>query len=146
MTATQLNAILYPGFALGLLTLLAVLRLGLLRYGAVGRREVDPRYYSLYVGEGEPERLRVWTRHVLNLFEAPILFYAVLAFARAAEVGSRAMVVFAWTYVGLRLIHSFIHLGSNNVRHRFFAYGASMLVLTALWVATAWAVLSASLT
>ncbi len=44
-----------------------------------------------------------------------------------------AAVYLAWSYFGLRCAHSFIHLGSNNVTHRFAAFVASVIVLICLW-------------
>ena len=75
--------VLYPVFALIGLTFLCLARLGHLRYLAVKRGEVDPRFFSLYRGYEEPEKLAVYSRHVVNLFEAPVLFYVIaLAIAR----------------------------------------------------------------
>ena len=43
----------------------------------------------------------------------------------------------AWAYVALRVVHSGIHCTYNRVKHRFFAFAASNLVLWALWVVLA---------
>ncbi|MBW2716458.1 MAG: MAPEG family protein, partial [Deltaproteobacteria bacterium] len=43
-------------------------------------------------------------------------------------------VALAWLYFGSRCAHSFIHLGSNNVTHRFMAFALSGLILASLWV------------
>ena len=40
----------------------------------------------------------------------------------------------AWAYVALRLIHSYIHLGSNVVINRFRVFVLSIVVLAALLV------------
>ena len=40
----------------------------------------------------------------------------------------------AWAYVGLRYIHSYIHLGSNKLMHRFRVFALSSFVLIALWL------------
>ena len=81
-------AILWPAFALFALTLFVVVRLGSLRWRAVGRRQVDPRFYKIYRGEGEPEEVAVVSRHLVNLYEAPTLFYAgtAIAFAAGAQL------------------------------------------------------------
>ncbi|WP_197481102.1 MAPEG family protein, partial [Oleiphilus sp. HI0086] len=44
-------------------------------------------------------------------------------------------VVAAWLYVALRLVHSFVHLGNNNVSLRFASFAASMMALAVLWLA-----------
>jgi hypothetical protein len=70
-----------------------------------------------------------------NLFEVPVLFY-VWCIAIALTGGSTpGLVVAAWTYVGLRALHSLIQVTYNRVIHRFLAYVASTLLLFGLWAA-----------
>ena len=126
-------AILWPAFALFLLTMLVVFRLARLRWGAVRSHQVDPRFYKIYRGEGEPEAVAVVSRHVSNLYEMPTLFYAGTAIAFAAGLSGTALVALGWTYVGLRLCHTLIHLGSNNVLWRFRVFAFSWLMLVAYW-------------
>jgi hypothetical protein len=130
-------AILWPVFALFALTALVVLRLATLRWRAVRGRKVDPRFYKIYRGDGEPEEVAVVSRHLINLYEAPTLFYAGTAIAFAAGAAGMLLVALGWAYVGLRLIHSFIHLGSNDVLWRFRVFALSWLVLLAYWAALA---------
>jgi hypothetical protein len=40
----------------------------------------------------------------------------------------------AWVYVGLRAVHSFIHLTYNNVRHRLIPFAVSNFVLATFWM------------
>lgn len=51
----------------------------------------------------------------------------------AARVGGLVLVL-AWAYVALRVIHTLIHLTYNNVLHRLTAFAASNGVLGTLWV------------
>ncbi len=129
--------ILWPAFALFTLTAIVVFRLGFMRWRAVGRREVDPRFYKIYRGDGEPAEVAVVSRHLVNLYEAPTLFYAATAIAFAAGLNGTGLVVIGWAYVGLRLLHSFIHLGSNDVLWRFRVFALSWLALLAFWVVLA---------
>jgi hypothetical protein len=119
------------------LTMLVVFRLGSLRWRAVGRRQVDPRFYKIYRGEGEPEEVAVVSRHLVNLYEAPTLFYAGTAIAFAAGFAGTPLIALGWAYVGVRLVHSSIHLGSNDVLWRFRVFALSWLVLLAYWVVLA---------
>ena len=127
-------AILWPAFALFGLTMLVVFRLGSLRWHAVRRRQVDPGFYKIYRGDGEPEEVAVVSRHLVNLYEAPTLFYAGTAIAFAAGAAGMLLVALGWAYVGLRLLHSFIHLGSNDVLWRFRVFALSWLALLAYWI------------
>ena len=125
--------VFYPVFAMVGLTLFCLARLGFLRAAAVKRGEVDPRFFSLYRGYEEPEKLAAYSRHVVNLFEVPILFYVIAITAFLTEQTGNIVVGLAWAYVGLRMIHSFVHLTSNVVLIRFRLFTFSMLVLMLLW-------------
>lgn len=130
-------AIIWPAFFLFALTAFVVFRLGMLRWRAVRRRQVDPRFYKVYRGDGEPEDIAVVSRHLVNLYEAPTLFYAATAIAFAAGLAGNLLVVTGWAYFGLRLVHSCIHLGSNDVLWRFRVFALSWLALLAYWTAIA---------
>lgn len=130
-------AILWPAFAMFALTMFVVFRLGSLRWRAVMRRQVDPRFYKIYRGDGEPEDVAVVSRHLVNLYEAPTLFYVGTAIAFAAGVTGILLVALGWAYVGARLLHSAIHLGSNDVFWRFRVFALSWLLLLAYWVVLA---------
>jgi len=91
---------------------------------------VDPKYYSLYLGQ-EPEELRVISRHVINLLEVPPIFYIGAVIAFVTGQGGTILLALAWAYVALRLAHSAIHLGGNVVIWRFRVFVLSALVLTA---------------
>ncbi len=125
--------IIYPAFAMIALTMFCMVRLGMLRWVAVKRGEIDPRFFILFRGYEEPDRLAAYSRHVTNLFEAPLLFYVIVLTAFAAGQTGNWLLGLAWTYVGLRFMHTYVHLTSNVVLIRFRIFVLSMLVLTALW-------------
>jgi len=126
-------AILWPAFALFVLTMAVVVRLARKRFAAAGAGRVDPKFYKAFQGAGEPEDVAVVARNLNNLYEMPTLFYAGTAIAFAAGAGGVALVALGWAYVALRVLHSAIHLGRNKVRWRFRVFAASWLVLLAYW-------------
>ena len=128
------TAILYPGAAMFFLTFAVIANLGANRFRAVRRREISGGYYRLYNEGEEPARLRVLTRHAQNHFEVPPLFYLVLLFIYVTGHATGLTVGLAWLYFASRCVHSYIHLGTNNVAHRFGAYAAGGLVLATLWL------------
>nr|WP_293245374.1 MAPEG family protein [Panacagrimonas sp.] len=73
---------------------------------------------------------RAW----MNLLEAPVLFYALCLASIAAHAVDGFVVGAAWTYAGLRVVHSLIHLGYNRVVHRLVVFAVSNVVLTLLWI------------
>ena len=121
--------IFYPVFLLIFHTLFIAAFMGFKRYAAVKGGAVDPAYYQLYRGE-EPDSLRALSRHLVNLLEAPLLFYVGSIIAFVTGQSGSLILSLAWAYVGLRLVHSFIHLGPNVVLWRFKVFVLSMLVLT----------------
>lgn len=127
-------SILYPALALFALTAVCVFRLGYVRFGAVGRGEIDPRFFQAFRGFEEPETLRVHARHVRNLFEAPILLYVIVLIAYATQQTGWLPVLLAWAYVLLRTAHSYVHLTSNRVMLRFRLFAMSWIVLLVLWL------------
>jgi hypothetical protein len=127
--------ILYPAFAMMALTIFCMVRLGMLRYAAVRRGEIDPRFFILYRGYEEPEKLAVYSRHVVNLYEAPLLFYVIVLIAFVTGQTEGWVLGLAWAYVALRYVHSYVHLTSNVVLTRFRIFAVSLLTLTVLWAA-----------
>ncbi|HRD96887.1 MAG TPA: MAPEG family protein [Rubrivivax sp.] len=70
-----------------------------------------------------------------NLFEVPVLFYALAAVALATAHTPPWLVSGAWSYVALRCLHSAIHCTYNKVMHRLAAFLASFALLVGLWLA-----------
>ncbi|MEJ6006948.1 MAPEG family protein [Paucibacter sp. AS339] len=69
-----------------------------------------------------------------NLFEVPVLFYALAAVAVAIHQVPTWLVACAWVYVALRALHSFIHCSYNKVYHRLAVFLASFALLVGMWV------------
>lgn len=70
-----------------------------------------------------------------NLFETPVLFYALVACAVAAAYAPPWLVIGAWCYFGLRVVHTIIHGTYNNVIHRLAVFAISFGLLLGLWIA-----------
>ncbi len=129
------EAILFPSIAMFLLSSAMLLRLGFMRFHATQAREVSISYYALYRGESaEPDALRLMSRHAHNHFETPPLFHVVVLMTYVTGQVTVLAVGLAWAYVAMRVLHSVIHLGTNNVLYRFSAFIGSAAILIALWV------------
>lgn len=125
--------VLYPVFAMSALTLFSLFRLGYLRNHAVRAGDIDPRYFSLYRGYEEPDKLALHSRHVINHFETPVLFYLVCIVAYITGQTWALIAGLAWAYVAFRYVHTYIHLSNNVVIMRFRMFIGSIFVLTSLW-------------
>jgi hypothetical protein len=73
-----------------------------------------------------------------NLLEQPTQFYAVILGLSLLEIKNKRTVGLAWSYVGLRLLHSIIHVSTNNVSLRFPVFAASSISLLGLTAEAAW--------
>ena len=127
-------SLVYPMFALVLLTGAVLIILFRSRVRAVQQGSVSSKYFHIYQGEMEPEQSAKASRHFSNLFEAPTLFYAACLAGLGTQDGADMLLVLAWLYVALRVVHAVIHLGGNRLRHRIRAYFAGWLILVAMWL------------
>ena len=127
-------AIIYPVLAMVLLTIAAIFILGARRFAAVRDKKIDPAFFRAYRDIDEPEPLRIASRHVINLFETPILFYVAAIFIFVTNQTSSLLVGLAWMYVAARYLHSYVHLTSNKVLIRFRLFLLSLILLTAMWL------------
>ena len=126
--------LVYPMFALVVLTAGVLGVLFQSRVRAVRAGKISSRYFRIYQGEVEPEETAKPARHFANLFEAPTLFYAgCLAGMVTGDAGTGIQLI-AWTYVAARVVHTYIHMGRNRLGGRIYAYFGSWLALLALWL------------
>jgi len=128
------SAILYPVFALAAWTGLVLLLVPFKRVRAVLRGEVRATDFKLGESSAVPPAVSIPNRNYMNLLEAPLLFYVVCLMLYVSATASGYAVYLAWAYVALRVVHSAIHLTYNNVLHRLLVFGASYVVLVALWI------------
>ena len=130
MNATNL---IYPMAAMVLLTAVVLVRMYRARVAAVRSGQIEIDYFRLHQGAREPESSAKFSRHFINLFEVPTLFYVACLAAMIAGVTTPLMTGLAWAYVVVRLAHAYIHLGANRLRFRRNAFAIGWLVLLAMW-------------
>jgi len=131
-------ALVWPMFAMVLLTASVLVRLFRSRVRAVRSGAVTAGYFRAFQGAVEPEQSAVLSRHFANLFEAPTLFYAGCITAMVLHDVGPVTVVLAWSYVIARALHTTVHLGRNRLKYRIRSYFISWLMLLALWAHLAW--------
>jgi hypothetical protein len=143
MTGAAATAILWPAVAMAGLTFLVWVRLYQLRLGEMARKRIDAQDLA---NAADSVRLLVDTRasdNFRNLFELPVLFYAGVLLAAHIGVSDAVSLALAWTFVGLRAVHSVVHCSYNHVMTRFVAYALATLVLIAFWARLALALAAA---
>ena len=128
------EAIFYPAAALVLLTLLVILLVAYRRWKAGFAREVNAGDFRYGESARVPGHVSLPNRNYMNLLELPLLFYLACIILYLIKAVDTAAVTLAWTYVGLRVGHSFVHITYNNVFHRLGFFAASYVVLVVLWL------------
>ena len=84
--------------------------------------------------QNEPEEAAVFNRAVMNQFESPTIFYALIAISLALGVSSWLTVILAALYVAIRWRHGYEMIGEHVVLRRRKLFVRSVQVLMALMV------------
>jgi len=110
------------------------LTLAVVRVRGVKRGQIQLEYFSTYAGQRPPEWMVILGRHYDNQFQVPVLFLLTCVAALNLPAGEDAtFLALSWGFVISRLLHTAVHLGSNNVVHRLAAYAIGWLLLIAQW-------------
>lgn len=126
------NQLIWPLFAMALLSSLVWLRLFVTRIGEMKRRQIHPQQVATSVQTSLLEDTRA-ADNFRNLFELPVLFYVASLLAIHLNLESVILLVLAWAFVAFRFLHSYIHCTYNRVMDRFRVYLISGIVLWAFW-------------
>lgn len=127
------HAILLPPTALAFLTGFVWLRLGSDRLGELRTRRIHPQQVATSKQMAEKLENTQSADHFRNLFEVPVLFYALCGFLAITKLTTLLLLACAWGFVFLRACHTWIHLRSNKVVRRFQVFVASTIVLYVMW-------------
>jgi len=128
------NALIFqPFFALIGLTLVIWITMYVKRTSYILSQKVSLRTVDTPAKMDEivPAEVNLPAYALRNLFELPVIFYALCLYLYATESVDQFYLVSAWLFVIGRVIHAVIYCTTNRVMHRFRAYFISSLVL---WV------------
>ncbi len=126
--------IFIPFFGLMLLTIIVWFYMYYLRISFMVANKIKAQALATNndVHELMPPEISTPSENLTNLFELPILFYAICIYLYVTNQVDTAYVVLAYSFLGLRVAHSVIHCTNNKVLHRFYSYMLSSVVLWAL--------------
>lgn len=126
--------IIVPVAAVVLLTYIIGIWMVKLRFRAVRQDGVNPGYFQLNRGAKIPDYLAKVSNHYANLFEMPVLFYAVCAFIYTSHHLDALDLALAWCFVAARYAHAYIHTTSNQLKHRRRAFFFGAMAVAAMWI------------
>ena len=129
------TAILWPTFALVALVFAIWFTLFVQRLAHIRRH--PPRREDFATGAAAMayfEPVEMPANNLRNLFEMPVLYFALVPLLLVTGEAGLVQIVLAWTYVALRAVHSWIHIVPKRVQPRFLVYLISCAVLSAMWI------------
>lgn len=126
----ETHLILYPAFMMILLTAILYTTNYFDNIKAYRNKQVSAKYFKAYL-ENPPEKIAVSRQTLKNQFELPIIFYFLISILISINEITLFDIIFAWTFVISRFIHSYIRLSSNFVplRAKFFKVGFLVLII-----------------
>ena len=126
------SIILLPFFGVMLLTLAVWVYMYLRRTSYLLKNRIDLRKVDTPEKAASviPEKVSLASHNLRNLFELPVIFYAVCLYLFASDSVDGVYLLAAWWFFAFRVVHSLIHCTYNKVVHRFAAY---MLAAIGLW-------------
>jgi hypothetical protein len=137
----SVSSLLLPLFVQVGLTFVLMGWMWRLRIAALTNRQVNFRDIALRQ-PAWPARATQVGNAFHNQLEIPVLFYVLVAFILITRTNDIVFVVLAWAFVAARLVHAWIHTGSNVVPRRFYAMVASAVILAVMWLIFALRILS----
>ena len=126
--------IFIPFFSMMLLTIVVWIYMFVLRISFFKRQNVDPQSISTthQLLDIIPDKINTPSDNLNNLFELPVLFYAVCIYLYVTSHVDTINLGLAYGFLIFRVGHSVIHCTYNTVMHRFYFYMLSSLFLWAL--------------
>jgi hypothetical protein len=131
-----------PMLGMMLLTLLVWLTMFVTRVGFARKHKLDIEQFKTPADVQAliPGDESAASNNFKNLFELPVIFYALCLYLMLTAQVDGFYVNCAWAFLVLRALHSLIHCSYNRVAHRFAVYILSSVVL---WVIVVRAFLAA---
>ena len=99
--------------------------------------QTPPRHEDLATGAAAMryfEPVEMPANNLRNLFEMPVLYFALVPLLMITRQVDVVQVVLAWLFVVTRATHSFIHIGPKQVKRRAQFYVLSSAILLAMWI------------
>lgn len=125
------TAIFGPLFATILLTFVVWVYMYIRRIAFITGRKLTPAEMAIpgRLAELSPPEVSNPSDNFKNLFEMPVIFYALALYLFATSQVDATHVAAAWIFVAFRVLHSAMHCTINIVIVRFYLYLFSTLAV-----------------
>jgi len=129
---TEQSAIFGPFFAMIFLTLVVWVYMYIRRIAFINRNKISPADLarSGALAELSPAAVNNPSDNLKNLFELPVIFYALVLYLFVTKQVDTVYVLAAWLFVVFRVLHSVVHCTFNLIMLRFYLY---LVAALALW-------------
>ncbi|MEZ7276080.1 hypothetical protein EXT42_18175 [Pseudoalteromonas sp. CO302Y] len=117
-----------------LLTFSIMVIMGRRRFTAARNKVIKMQDFLTMELDKAGSEVRVADRNFINQFEMPILFFIACLTALQVNAAGFVFVILAWVYVGLRLLHSVIHLTTNTLKLRYYSFVISSFIMLIMWL------------
>jgi hypothetical protein len=114
------------------ITLLIGVRMGRARFMAARAGHVT-RAEILNNAQAWPPDVLKLSNNFNNQFQLPMMWYGLTAFVLVTHTADMALLVLSWAFLAARIWHTLVHMGSNTLPLRFYAYLAGFGVLMTMW-------------
>lgn len=120
-----------PFFAMMFLTLVVWIYMYIRRISFINSSNVSPKDLAVpgALAQLSPPAVSNPSDNLKNLFEMPVLFYALALYLFATKQVDAAYVDAGWLFFGFRVLHSAVHCTFNLVLLRFYLYLASAIAM-----------------
>lgn len=81
------------------------------------------------LARASPPAVATPSDNLKNLFEVPVLFYAITLYLFTTKQVDSTYVIAAWIFVAFRILHSVVHCTINIIMVRFYLYLTSCIAL-----------------
>lgn len=127
------DEIFWPMIAQVALTIVVWLRMYFQRIGEMKAMRIHPQALATSAAAAAKLQNTTAADNFRNLFEIPVLFYAICLALAITDRVTETQLVLAWLFVGLRAVHTFIQTTYNKVKHRFYVYVLGSTVAFVMW-------------
>lgn len=126
------DAIFSPFFATMFLTLVVWVYMYIRRISFIIGRKISPKELAVpgALAQLSPPHVSNPSDNLKNLFEIPVLFYALVLYLFITKQVDTVYVNAAWIFVVFRILHSAVHCTFNLVILRFYLY---LFATIAVW-------------